>query len=218
MARRILFTSQKGGVGKSTLARSAAVALASEGRRVLLADFDSAQGTCVRWMAQRRARSLKPTINAAPFTDPSKLKRAGRGFDDVIIDTAGRLDDLCIELAQKADAIFLPSSYSLDDIMPTLQMIEALRKSGAKTEHTAIVFCRTGGSHPQERQARSILAMNNINMLDAVFPQKDGFTTLYATGRSGRESTNPHLRGAAVALDDALIDFIKGAEKEVKAA
>jgi ATPases involved in chromosome partitioning len=39
MPRRILFTSQKGGVGKSTLARSAAVALAYAGRKVLLADF-----------------------------------------------------------------------------------------------------------------------------------------------------------------------------------
>ena len=40
MARQILFTSRKGGVGKSTLARATAIALAAEGRKVLLADFD----------------------------------------------------------------------------------------------------------------------------------------------------------------------------------
>ena len=40
MARHILFTSQKGGVGKSTLARATAIALACTGRKVLLADFD----------------------------------------------------------------------------------------------------------------------------------------------------------------------------------
>jgi len=62
MARHILFTSQKGGVGKSTLARSTAVALACAGRKVLLADFDVEQRTCLRWQAQRQARRLEPTI------------------------------------------------------------------------------------------------------------------------------------------------------------
>ena len=55
MARHILFTSQKGGVGKSTLARSTAIALAYAERKVLLADFDVEQGTCLRWQAQRQA-------------------------------------------------------------------------------------------------------------------------------------------------------------------
>ncbi|MGE3150653.1 MAG: ParA family protein, partial [Pseudorhodoplanes sp.] len=75
MARQILFTSQKGGVGKSTLARSTAVALACAGRKVLLADFDIEQRTCMRWQAQRRARRLEPSIEVAKFSQESKLGR-----------------------------------------------------------------------------------------------------------------------------------------------
>jgi chromosome partitioning protein len=74
MARHILFTSQKGGVGKSTLARSTAVALADVGRKVRLADFDVEQRTCLSWYAQRQARRLEPTIAAAKFAKQSACR------------------------------------------------------------------------------------------------------------------------------------------------
>ena len=218
MARKILFTSQKGGVGKSTLARSLAVTLACEKGRVLIADFDGAQGTCLRWRAQRAARSLLPEVSAVPLEKAAKLKRAAKGYDDVVIDTAGRLDDLCIELAREADAVFLPSSFSLDDILPTLKMIETLRLEGTAQEKIAVVFCRTGGSKAQEAQARSVLAMNNIAALNSVFPQKDGFVSLYATGRAGRESQNAHLRAAAEAVDAEMLTFLKLLSEKSEAA
>src|SRR5215207_6932852 len=127
MARQILFTSQKGGVGKSTLARSTAVALACAGRKVLLADFDVEQRTCLRWQAQRQARHLEPAIAAAKFTKPSKLDRLSDQYHDVVIDTRGQHDDLALELAKTSDVVFLPSSFSLDDISPTLTVVESLR-------------------------------------------------------------------------------------------
>ena len=219
MTRRILFASQKGGVGKSVLARSLSVALTERGRKVLLADFDSTQGTCLRWQAQRKARNLTPSIDVVGYDNPKKLLKAAKRFQDVVIDSPGRLDAQTVELAGMADAVLLPSSYSLDDITPTLRVIETLRKQGAPEDLTAIVFCRTGGSRVQEDQARSILAMNAIPALEAVFPQKDGFSPLYATGRVGREAPNRHLKEAAQQIDRAMINFVDRAAKlEEKAA
>jgi chromosome partitioning protein len=211
MPRRILFTSQKGGVGKSTLARSAAVALAYAGRKVLLADFDVEQRTCIRWQTHRLARAIKPQLDVAAFSKEKKLGRVEFGYQDIVIDTRGQHDELSLDLATSADIVFLPSSFSLDDVAPTLRVIESLRGAGVPSARVAIVFCRTGGSKKQEQQARSILAMNRITALDVVLPQKDGFISLYATGRTGREAPQPNLRSTALAVDEALLAFIDAA-------
>ena len=49
------FVSQKGGVGKSALARLLAIGAIHRGRRTLLADFDLDQLTCVEWGALQHA-------------------------------------------------------------------------------------------------------------------------------------------------------------------
>ena len=215
MPRRILFTSQKGGVGKSTLARSIAVSLAYLDRRVLLADFDVEQRTCLRWQHQRLARALKPAIEVTAFSKEKKLERVELSYDDIVIDTRGQHDDLSLDLAVASDVVFLPSSFSLDDVLPTLRVVESLRNAGVPNSRIAIAFCRTGDSKKQEQQARSILEMNRIAMLDGVLPQKDGFISLYATGRTGREAPQPSLRSVAIAMDQAILEFIDAAGREV---
>ena len=213
MPRYILFTSQKGGVGKSTLARSAAVALACSGRNVLLADFDVEQRTCLRWQAQRQARRLEPNIDVAKFSKEAKLDRVSQQYDDVVMDTRGRHDELSLDLAMASDVIFLPSSFSLDDISPTLTVVETLRDAGIPLSRVAVVFCRTGGSARQAQRARSILQMNRIAALDPVLPQRDGFVSLSATGRTGREASNATLQSIAMAVDHALLQFIEAAKR-----
>jgi chromosome partitioning protein len=211
MARHILFTSQKGGVGKSTLARSTAVALASTGRKVLLADFDVDQRTCLQWQAQRQARRLEPAIDVQKFSKEAKLDRVSDHYDDVVMDTRGRHDELSLDLATSSDVILLPSSFSLDDLCPTLTVIESLRSAGVAPSRVAVVFCRTGGSARQAQHARSILAMNGIVALDAALPQRDGFVSLSATGRTGREASNAALQSIAIAVDQAILRFIDAA-------
>jgi chromosome partitioning protein len=211
MANRILFTSRKGGVGKSTLARAAAVALTCANRRVLLADFDTEQRSCLRWQAQRQARGIKPAIEVAKFSKRAKLEDVIDKYDDVVIDTKGQFDDLSLELAKSSDVIFLPSSFSMDDISPTLNVIAELRGEGVPSSRVAVVFCRTGDSQRQAEHARSILRMNSIIALEPVLPQRDGFASVAGTGRTGREAQGAALQGLASAMDQALLQFIDGA-------
>ncbi|MEO1065642.1 MAG: hypothetical protein AAFZ07_29885, partial [Actinomycetota bacterium] len=147
-----------------------------------------------------------------------QVKASARRYDDVVVDTAGRLDNVSLSLAAAADAVLLPSSYSPDDILPTLKVIRSLREAGVAGSKIAIVFCRTGGSRAQEVQARSVLAMNDVAALDVSMPQKDGYVALFATGRTGRESPNPYLRRAALAVEEALADFVDEAAAPQKAA
>jgi chromosome partitioning protein len=180
----------------------------------LLADFDVDQRTCMRWQAQRVARALTPAIAVAAFSKEKKLGRVEFEYQDIVIDTRGQHDELSLDLAVSSDVVFLPSSFSLDDLSPTLRVVESLRNAGVPATRLAIVFCRTGGSRRQEQQARSILEMNRIAVLDTVLPQKDGFISLYATGRTGREAGQPKLRSVALAMDEALLAFIDAACRE----
>jgi hypothetical protein len=45
-----------------------------------------------------------------------------------------------------SDVIFHPSSFSLDNITPTLAVVEAFRGEKIPWSRVAVVFCRTGGS------------------------------------------------------------------------
>jgi hypothetical protein len=56
-----------------------------------------------------------------------------------------------------------------------------------------------------------LLEMNNIAALEAALPQRDGFVSLSATGRTGREPPGAALQAIAVAVDQSLMQFIGAA-------
>jgi chromosome partitioning protein len=134
------------------------------------------------------------------------------------MDTRGQHEALSLDLAMASDVVFLPSSFSQDDIAPTLTVVEAFRSAGIPWSRLAVVFCRTGGSARQAQHARSILAMNNIAAIDAALPQRDGFASLAATGRTGREAPSAALQAIAIAVDQALLQFIEAATSGSAAA
>src|SRR5262245_57341102 len=62
----VAFCSQKGGVGKSTLAAAMAAAAAQErGVNVRIIDADPLQETSAAWVGRRRAAGIRPDIGIA---------------------------------------------------------------------------------------------------------------------------------------------------------
>ena len=53
MTYKLAMVAQKGGVGKSTLARIIAVEATKGGLRTKIADLDTQQTTCVKWAAEK---------------------------------------------------------------------------------------------------------------------------------------------------------------------
>lgn len=68
------FVGQKGGVGKSALARVLAVAAAKRSKNVLIADFDLEQLSCVEWSAARLRLGQFPEIEARAFKSLKKMR------------------------------------------------------------------------------------------------------------------------------------------------
>ena len=199
----VSFVSQKGGVGKSTLARLFAVGAAHRGHKAMLADFDLEQLTCVEWNAVRQRGGIEPEIDARSFKSLKKLRKNEEGFDFIIADTRGLADDLTKELAEESDVVFLPTGTSIDDMRPTLALARKLAKRGAEGR-VVVVLSKVGRSEAQMARAVEAIADAGFELLGEHWPLRDGFQADLDAGRAGRESRNPFLREAAERMEEAL--------------
>ncbi len=129
MAAIVAFVSQKGGVGKSTLARALAREAAAGGLRVKVADLDTQQGTAVDW---HRLRLSQGTLEAA------------KGYDLLIIDGPARTSSATLDIARAADLIVQPSGASRDDLIPAVREFHALTKAGVPNDRLAFALNRIG--------------------------------------------------------------------------
>jgi chromosome partitioning protein len=204
------FLGQKGGVGKSALARVLAVAAARAGQRVLIADFDLEQLSCVEWGAMRLRQGIEPEVEARAFKSTKKLRKTIDGFDLVVADTRGLADDLTVELAEESDVVFLPTGTSMDDLRPTLALARKLARKTSE-RRIVLVLSRVGRSERQIEDALSRIETEGFQVLDVHWPQRDGFSAEFDSGRAGSEARNPHLRQAAEAVEAALLDKVKRA-------
>src|SRR5437016_3943901 len=89
----VAFLSQKGGVGKSTLARSLAVVGKEVGLRVRLVDLDPQQRTLLRWVNAREKAGIKPVIDIAALDSPKIALTSGSDVDLLVLDLPGQLND-----------------------------------------------------------------------------------------------------------------------------
>lgn len=126
MAKIILTTHQKGGVGKSTLSFNLAVNL-KENAKVCIIDFD-AQGS----LYQIRDLSEVPIFSA------DKLKEIQNSdFDFVFIDTPPYLSNKLPELCNLADVIIIPTKAGVLDLLAIKSTIDIIEQSG--NEHKAVI-------------------------------------------------------------------------------
>jgi chromosome partitioning protein len=199
------FIGQKGGVGKSSLARILAVYCAGKGHRVLIGDFDLEQLSCVEWAATRLKNGIEPEVEARAFKSLKKLRKTVDGYDLVVVDTRGLADDLTAEVSQESDVVFLPSGTSMDDLRPTLALARRLSKTKAVGAKIVIVLSLTGRSEKQLIQAQQTIHDAGFELLDAVWPLRDGYQAAFDEGRAGSEVGNPFLKKSARAIEAEML-------------
>ena len=208
------FVGQKGGVGKSTLARVLAVKAAHEGRRVLLADFDLEQLSCIEWSATRLRNGIEPDIEARAFKSLKKLRKTVENFDLVVVDTRGLADELTTDVSQESDVVFLPTGTSIDDLRPTLALARRLAKSSKVGSKVVLVLSKVGRSERLLENARIVIDEAGFDVLSHVWPERDGFQADLDMGRAGSESHNPHLRETAQRIEAELFKLAMGVKKQ----
>ncbi|MDR6923927.1 MULTISPECIES: ParA family protein [Chryseobacterium] len=128
MAKIILTTHQKGGVGKSTLTFNLAANL-KESAKVCIIDFD-AQGS----LYQVRDLSDVPI-----FLEDQLKEIQNSDFDFIFIDTPPYLSNKLPELCDLADVIIIPTKAGVLDLLAIKSTIDMIEQSGNE-EKAVIVF------------------------------------------------------------------------------
>lgn len=126
----IVLATQKGGSGKSTIARSIAAELTGRGRVALL-DIDP-QGSLTKWWQRRETEDLQLVTGLTRADQISKAVETlrGQGFDWLIIDTPGARDEATRIALRSADLVLVPVHPSQDDLDAVGPTVAEIRDAG----------------------------------------------------------------------------------------
>lgn len=147
--------SQKGGVGKSTIARLIARTYAVSGWKTKIADFNTTQLTSLKWTRIRYASGIEPAIEAEAYNSPTRLRR--ESADLVVADGRPDSDQSSLDIARIADLVIIPTGLSLDDLEPQLAFATELVEKGVRVQQILFVLNKTTDSPTAVAEAREYL-------------------------------------------------------------
>ena len=206
MAYVISMVSQKGGAGKSTLARLLARELAHNGMRVKIADLDTQQTTCTGWASDRAEAHIDPEIQAQPFGNPrTALAEAGR-FDAYILDGRPHSSQQTIEIARAAHVIIIPTGQTKDDLRPAVQLAHSLVDTGIEPSRIAFALVKTTRSAVEVAAARSYLEQTDYAVLEGDLPISTAYGIAHDAGKAVTETPYRTLNEKAERLAQAVVD------------
>lgn len=209
----ISLISQKGGVGKSALARLLAVEVARVEWAVKIADLDPAQGTSTKWKARRDLAELHPEIAVEKFRTVDRAIREGDRYDLMILDGPAHAEQGGRVMAQSSDLVLMPTGYSLDDMEPQVEAAFELEDAGVPADRIFFCFCRAKGSEAEDRAARAYLTKARMNVLAPVFPELASIRQGHAEGKAASEVPFPGVQEKAVAVAQAIMNRLPGVKE-----
>lgn len=206
--------SQKGGVGKSALARLIAVEFAKADWQVKIADLDPAQGTSSKWKSRRDLAELQPDIAVEKFRTVDRAIREAERYDLMILDGPAHAEQGGRTMAKHSDLILMPTGYSLDDMEAQVEAAYELEDDGVPSDRLLFVFCRAKGSDAEDRDARSYLKRARVNVIEPVFPELASIRQAHAEGKAASEVPFPKVQERLSVLTQAIADQLSPNREE----
>mgnify|MGYP003700760863 CR=1 FL=1 len=206
--------SQKGGVGKSALARLLAVEFTRGGWQTKIADLDPAQGTTTKWKARRDQVGIEPEIPVEKFRSVERAVSEAERYDLLILDGPAHAERGGLTMARSSALVLMPTGYSLDDMEAQVEAAYELEEQGIPSERILFVFCRAKGSDSEDKAARAYLRKARVQVLDAVLPELASIRQGHAEGRAASEVPFPKVQDKAVELAQAIANRLRAATEE----
>ena len=137
--KTLAIISQKGGVGKTTIATALAVAAEMDGKSAAVFDLDP-QASATFWHDTREAEN-PAVVSIAPARLKHVLDAAAEsGCNLAIIDAPPFAKDIAYEAAQHADFILIPTRPAVLDVMAMTRTLELVRHY-SKPSAVVLTFC-----------------------------------------------------------------------------
>ena len=210
----VSFVSQKGGVGKSTLAR-ALLAVTAHCMKVRLADLDPQQGSVVAWEQVRRRHPDAPHGEVVPYATVADALLHGGDIDLLIVDMPARTNRSTLEVARRSHLIVQPTGPSADDLRPAILTFHELVKEGIPKERLAIAICRVL-SEGEEATVRSYVQAAGYQALAGAIPERIAYREAQNRGRAITETGLDTLNAHAEKLMEDLLRRIAVELKQTK--
>jgi chromosome partitioning protein len=207
MTTIVAFVSQKGGVGKSTLARALAREAAVSGLKVKIADLDTQQGTSVDWHRTRLGQGIEPIISVEAFKTASQAINEAQQFDILIIDGPARTSTGTLEIAKHSDLVVQPTGASVDDLRPAVREFHALVQRGIPKAILTFALNRIG-TESEERECRAYINEAGYTSLNGALPEKPGYRQAQNDGYAVTETSFKSLRIKADFIIQSIVDRI----------
>lgn len=198
----IAIAMQKGGVGKSTLTRSLAVAAANAGMNVLALDMDAQQSTN-QW-GQRREAQL-PLVQFVTEIDLAKVldKARSAGCELVLIDTPPARSSEAPAAVEMADLVLIPCTADIEAFEQLPRTARLARTTGKPA--AAVLTLATPNSRSEEEAARGVFAAIGVPMAPAIIHRLKVHRDASREGLSAQEL---EPAGKAAAEIAALWDWV----------
>ena len=199
--------SQKGGPGKSTIARALATAYALAGWSVKIIDLDLKQATATNWQQRRLAAGITPEVPVQLFaTVATAMSRAGDA-DILIIDGTPSASEETTRIAMQCQMVILPTGQSYDDLDPAIALANSLTdKHAIPVERIVFALSQTTGSAAQLASARTYLGKTRFTFLDGAIRKMTSYSDAMDLGLSIVETPSRGPRSAALEVIQSAIN------------
>lgn len=208
MALIVSMLSQKGGVGKSSLARLLAAVFAALGWKVKIADLDIKQGTSFQWRARRLQNKIEPDVPVEQFGSVEKALAVADQYDMLILDGEPNSTKATKAAAEKSELVVLPTGLSLDDLPPAVVLAHDLVKEGIPRAKIVFALCRVGDSDGEVEEARTYLQNAGYDVIPGSIPEKTGYRRALDKGRALTQTRFQSLNDRAEEVVQGIVDRI----------
>jgi chromosome partitioning protein len=203
----VAFISQKGGVGKSTLARAFATGASKAGFSVKLADLDTQQATVTDWHRQRLDHGHKAIGSVEVFKKASDAVEHAENYDFLVLDGAARASAGTLEVAKVSDLVVLPTCASRDDLMPAVKLAHELQRNGIPGDCISLALTRVT-TESEIEDARAFIEESGHAVLGGCLYEKPGYRQAQNEGLSVLETRFSSLNKKADALISSIISTL----------